>query len=455
MMKIIKILFTTTTLIASAVSLMAQSPIKIDGIAAVVGKEVILESDIEGAFTQYKANGLDVTDADKCKILEDFLSEKLLAYQGEVDSLELSDSEVMGQVEQKIQGLVQNIGSMKELLDFYQKPDEETLYEDMKKIVRTQMMAERMKKKVIGDIDPSPEDVRKFFNRIPKDSLPEFETEFELATLIMKPKPSAEATQAVIDQLKEMKKEIENGASFRTKAIMYSEDPGSAAIGGVYNNVRKGMFVKPFEAVAFNLEEGQISDPVQTEFGYHIIQVIKRKGEQLDLQHILIRPKESPDDVQKVMETMDSIVSKVRSGSITFSDAVKEFSQDDATKFNEGNMMDPNTGETSFPLSSLDAQLYYAVGSLKQGEVSDPIFLDDTREGSKYALYYVRKRSEPHRANYSMDFDKLKSLTKQEMTNKKLSQWVAKKTKDVYIYLADGWDDCNFVVNWKKADRED
>ncbi|MDD4819745.1 MAG: peptidylprolyl isomerase [Flavobacteriales bacterium] len=454
-MKIIKFLFTTSALVASTASLMAQSPIKIDGVAAVVGKEVILESDIEGAFAQYKANGIDVSDADKCKILEDFLSEKLLAYQGEVDSLELTDNEVSTQVEQKIQGLVQNLGSMKELLDFYQKPDEETLYEDMKKIVRSQMMAERMKKKVIGDIDPSPEDVRKFFNRIPKDSLPEFETEFELSTIIMKPKPTKEAVQAVIDQLKEMKKEIENGASFRTKAIMYSEDPGSAAIGGVYNNVRKGMFVKPFEAVAFNLEEGQISDPVQTEFGYHIIQVIKRKGEQLDLQHILIRPKESPDDVQKVMETMDSIVSKVRSGALTFSEAVKEFSQDDATKFNKGNMMDPNTGETSFPLSSMDAQLYYAVGSLKQGEVSDPIFLDDQREGSKYALYYVRKRSEPHRANYSMDFDKLKSMTKQEMTNKKLSQWVAKKTKDVYIYLADGWDDCNFVANWKKVDRED
>ena len=269
-MKITKFLF-AGLLTVCAIPLMAQNSIKVDGIAAIVGKEVILESDVEGAYAQYKASGIDMDDTDKCSILEQFLIEKLLAYQGEVDSLELTDSEVIGQVQQKIDGMIQQLGSLTEVLAFYQKPDIETLQEDMKKLVRSQMMAERMKKKVIGDIDPSPEDVRKFFNRIPKDSLPEFETEFELATIMMKPKATEEAKQAVIDQLNEMRREILEGASFRTKAIMYSEDPGSAPLGGVYEGVRKGMFVKPFEAVAFNLEEGEISEPVETEYGYHVM----------------------------------------------------------------------------------------------------------------------------------------------------------------------------------------
>ena len=246
-MKITKFLF-AGLLTVCAIAMTAQNAIKVDGIAAIVGKEVILESDVEGAYAQYKASGIDMEDTDKCSILEQFLIEKLLAYQGEVDSLELTDNEVMGQVQQKIDGMIQQLGSLTEVLAFYQKPDVETLQEDMKKLVRSQMMADRMKNKVIGDIDPSPEDVRKFFNRIPKDSLPEFETEFELATIMMKPKATEEAKQAVIDQLSEMRREILEGASFRTKAIMYSEDPGSAPLGGVYEGVRKGMFVKPFEA---------------------------------------------------------------------------------------------------------------------------------------------------------------------------------------------------------------
>lgn len=452
-MKITKFLF-AGLLTVCAITMTAQNAIKVDGIAAIVGKEVILESDVEGAYAQYQASGIDMDDTDKCSILEQFLIEKLLAYQGEVDSLELTDNEVMGQVQQKIDGMIQQLGSLTEVLAFYQKPDVETLQEDMKKLVRSQMMADRMKNKVIGDIDPSPEDVRKFFNRIPKDSLPEFETEFELATIMMKPKATEEAKQAVIDQLSEMRREILEGASFRTKAIMYSEDPGSAPLGGVYEGVRKGMFVKPFEAVAFNLEEGEISEPVETEYGYHIIQVIKRRGEQLDLQHILIRPKQSPEDIQKIHETMDSIVSKIRAGSLKFEEAVKEFSEDDATKYNNGNMMNSMTGETAYPLSDMDAQLYYAVGNLKAGEVSDPVYIEDPREGSKYAIFYVRKRTEPHRANYSTDFNKLKEMTKKEMTEKKLRAWVSKKVKDVYIHVAKGWDDCGFIAAWKKVDRE-
>ena len=432
-----------------------HEPIKIDGVAAVVGKEIVLESDIEGALMQYQLQGISIGENEKCRILEQLLIEKLLAHQGQVDSLEVSEGEISNTVNQRIQMLVQDVGSMKAVLDLYQKADQEALVQDLTPIMRNQLFADRMKKKVIGDLDPSPEDVRRFFNKIPKDSLPEFETEFELATLTITPDPDPKAVEDIINRLKEMKKEIEEGADFRTRAILYSDDPGSAANGGVYNGVKKGQFVKPFEAAAFNLEEGEISDPVQTEYGYHIIQVIRRRGEQLDLQHILMQPKFTPEDLNKAQEKMDSIVSKIRAGQLTFDEAVKAFSQDEATKLNNGNMMNQNTGETTFPISMLDRDMYYAVGGLQQGQVSDPVFIQDPRGGGKYAIFYVRKRTEPHRADYTKDFNKLKTLAKQELQEKKLREWVSKKSKDVFVKISPGWEDCKFGTSWAKIRHED
>ena len=296
--------------------------------------------------------------------------------------------------------------------------------------------------------------MRRFFNRIPKDSLPEFDEEFELATLIIRPKASEKAVNEVIERLQQMKKDLEAGGDFRTMAILYSDDPGSASNGGIYNNVGKGQFVKPFEAVAFNLAEGEISNPVETEFGYHLIQVIRRHGEQIDLRHILMKPKHMPDDLQKTQNLMDSIVTKVRSGELKFDDAVKKFSEDDATKYNNGNMMNIGTGENTFAVSELDRNLYYAVSSLQTGQVSDPVFIEDMRSGDYYAIYYVRKHSLPHKADYSKDFDKLKNLAKKDLQDRKLREWVSKKSKEVFVHVNEDWKECPFVTDWNKIRRE-
>ena len=427
---------------------------KIDGVAAIVGNDAILESDIEGAYTQAQMNGIDMDESDKCRILEQLLTEKLLAYQGQVDSLEVSENDITNSVNQKMQMLAQQAGSMSKALDLYQKADEETFIADLTPIVRSQLFADAMRKKLVGDLNPSPEDVRRFFNRIPKDSLPEFDEEFELATLVIRPKASEEAINEVVERLKQMKKDLEGGDDFRTMAILYSDDPGSASNGGVYLNVSKGQFVKPFEAVAFNLAEGEISYPVETEFGYHIIQVIKRHGEQIDLRHILMKPRHMPDDLQKTQNLMDSIVAKVRTGELKFDDAVKKFSEDDATKYNNGNMMNIATGNTTFAVSDLDRNLYYAVSSLQTGQVSDPVFIEDMRGGDHYAIYYVRKHSLPHKADYSKDFDKLKNLAKKDLEDRKLREWVSKKSKEVFVHVNEDWKDCSFVSDWSKIRRD-
>lgn len=423
-------------------SLPPRSPeaYKIDGVAAIVGDDAVLESDIEGAYTQRQMNGEYLDESDKCSILEQLIIDKMLAYQGQVDSLEVTDSEVSNQVAQTIERLALSAGSVNKMLELYQKPDEETMAADLTPIIRSQAFATAMKKELIGDVNPSPEDVRRFFNRIPKDSLPVFEEEFELATLVLRPKPSQEAIDEVVNRLTEMKKDIEAGnADFRMMAILYSDDAGSASNGGVYENVSKGQFVKPFEAAAFNLDEGEISDPVETEYGYHIIQVIKRRGEQLDLQ--------------KTQARMDSIVAKVRTGELNFDDAVKRFSQDEATRYNNGNMLNMYTGESAFKVTELDRNLYYAVSNLQAGQVSDPVFIEDARSGDNYAIYYVRKHSQTHTADYSQDFDKLKTLAKQEMEDNIIKEWVSKKSKEIFIHINDDWKDCSFLSEWQKVHR--
>lgn len=432
----------------------SENAYKIDGVAAIVGDEIILESDIEGAYTQAQLNGQDMDEDDKCQLLEQLLTDKLLANQGQVDSLSVTDNDVNNEVAQTIQQLALRAGSVNKMLELYQKPDEETMVADLTPIIRSQAFAKAMRKELVGDINPSPEDVRRFFNRIPKDSLPQFEEEFELATLVIRPKPSQSAIDDVVERLTQMKKDIEQGADFRMMAILYSDDSGSASNGGVYNGVSKGQFVKPFEAAAFNLDEGQVSDPVETEFGYHIIQVIKRRGEQLDLRHILMKPKFMPDDLQRAQEQIDSIVTKIRSGELRFDDAVKRFSQDDATRYNNGNMLNVATGESTFSITDLDRNLYYAVNNLQADQVSDPIFIEDTRAGDHFAIYYVRKHSLPHQADYSKDFDKLKTLTKQDLEVRTIREWVGKKSKEVFIHINDDWKDCPFLGDWKKARRD-
>ena len=426
----------------------------IDEVVWVVGDEAILKSDVEGERLNAQYEGRRFDGDPYCVIPEQLAVQKLFLHQAEIDSIEVSDQDVLAEVEMRTNWFIDQMGSKEKMEEYYNKTSSQ-IREMLRESVRNSKLVQKMQQKIIGDVKLVPADVRRYFKNLPADSIPYVPTQVEVQIITVEPKIPQEEIDRVKKTLRDYTERVESGdVSFSLLARMYSEDPGSAPLGGVYEGVRKGMFVKPFEAVAFNLEEGEISEPVETEYGYHIIQVIKRRGEQLDLQHILIRPKQSPEDIQKIHETMDSIVSKIRAGSLKFEEAVKEFSEDDATKYNNGNMMNSMTGETAYPLSDMDAQLYYAVGNLKAGEVSDPVYIEDPREGSKYAIFYVRKRTEPHRANYSTDFNKLKEMTKKEMTEKKLRAWVSKKVKDVYIHVAKGWDDCGFIAAWKKVDRE-
>jgi len=439
-------------LIISTISIAQEKQI-VDGIAAVIGKNVILNSDIQKGIMQYKAQGVSIDEGMECQIFEDLMVEKLLIHQAVIDSVEVSDDEVLGSVDQRLQMLVGRVGSMKELEKFYNKTEDE-LRDEMFDILKDQLLAQRMQQQIIKDVDVTPEEVRTYFNNIPKEELPQFGTEVVMAHIVKRPILSKETKDATIAKLDKIKTDIlENGSSFKTKAILYSEDPGSSSKGGAYYGVRKGQFVKPFEEAAFNLQEGEISEPVETEFGFHLIQLLKRKGEELDLRHILVKPIINPEDLEETQMTLDSIKSKIIQGDITFSEAAKEFSDDETTKFNDGMMINPRTQEGHFELNHLDRDIYFKVEGMKVGDVSDVVYKETEKGEREFSIIKLLKRVEPHTADFSKDYQKIKQMALAEKKNKISEEWVKAHLIEAYIRINDNFDKCDFKNSWKENEQ--
>ena len=323
-----------------SIALFAQKN-SLDGIAAVVGNEIILYSDIDELYFQMQRQG--ISDKSKCYALGELMLSKLLVYQAKLDSLEISDDEVSKAARQRLDGLIAQAGSLKEILNFYDKSESELLTK-IEDIIRDQFYIERMRYNIVGKVDVTPDEMRSYLASIPEDEIPELEEELELSHIIKYPIIEKSSKQKVIARLKEIKKEIKAGADFKITAIINSEDPGSASNGGEYLGVKRGVFVKEFESVAFNMQEGDISDPFETEYGFHIVQLLKRRGEQLDLRHILITVKPTEKELKKTEQFLDSIVQEIKLEKITFADAAKSFSDDKYTKYNGGNLVDEKSG---------------------------------------------------------------------------------------------------------------
>lgn len=427
----------------------AQEKHVVDGIAAVVGKSVILNSDIEKGIMQYKAQGVSISEGMDCQIFEDLMVEKLLVHQAIVDSVEVANDEVIRSVEQRLQMLIQRVGSIEELEKFYNKTEDE-LKDEMYDILKDQLMAQRMQQEIIMNVDVTPDEVRTFFNNIPKEDLPQFGTEVVLAHIVKKPILSKESKDVTIEKLNDIRTDIlENGSSFKTKAILYSEDPGSSGKGGAYYGVKKGQFVKPFEEAAFNLQEGEISQPFETEFGFHIVQLIKRKGEQLDLRHILIKPLTRPEDLQETQAALDSIRSKIIQEETTFSEAAEEFSDDETTKFNDGMMINPRTQEGHFELNQLEKDIYFKVEGMEVGDISSVIYRETERGEREFIIVTLLERIAPHTADFSKDYQKIKQMALGEKKNKVSDQWIKDHVSNAYIKISDKFDRCEFDNPWR------
>ncbi len=426
---------------------------KIDGIAAVVGDYVILESDIDKTLIDLRSQGAAMDDVDRCSLLGKLMEDRLYAHQAVQDSLLVSDDEVSATTERQIQGLVTQIGSMEKLLKFYKKDDEVSLREDIHKIIKLRMLSEKMQQKIVSDIQITPEEVRQFFNKIPEKERPVFGAELEISQIVKQPKATDEEKQKVIDKLNAIKADVEdNGASFSVKAILYSQDPGSKPKGGLYEGVTKDTgFDKTFKDVAFSLREGEISEPFETIFGYHIIYIEKIRGQELDLRHILIQPEISQKALDDAKTELDSIRQNIVDGKFTFAEAALNFSDEKETKFDGGLLRNPVNFDSRFELTKMDPALYNQVRNLKDNEISYPQLEQDQRGGApKYKILKVTNRYDEHVADFAKDYIKIQQLALTEKQYNAIKKWMDKHIKDTYVSINEGSKECTFANNWVK-----
>ncbi|MEP5829360.1 MAG: peptidylprolyl isomerase [Maribacter dokdonensis] len=426
--------------------------IKLDGIAAVVGDYVILDSDIEKTLIDLKSQGASTEDITHCGLLGKLMEDRLYANQAVQDSILVSDDEVNATGDRQLQSLVQQIGSMDKVLKYYKKTDEASFREELYKINKLRMLSERMQQDIIKEIEITPEEVRQFFNKIPEDERPVFGAELEIAQITKEPEPSEEEKQKVVDKLNQIKADVEdNDASFSVKAILYSQDPGSKSKGGFYSITKDTGFDKKFKDVAFSLKEGEVSEPFETVFGYHIIYIEKIRGQELDLRHILIQPEISQNVLDEAKAELDTIRKKIMDGEFTFAEAALNFSDEKETKFDGGLLRNPVNFDSKFELTKMDPTLYNQVQNLKDNEITYPVLEEDPRGGApKYKILKITNRFDEHVADFSKDYTKIQELALTEKKYNAIKKWMDEHIKDTYISVNDENKNCDFANNWVK-----
>ena len=426
--------------------------VKIDGVAAVIGDFVVLDSDIDKQFTQLKVSGVSTKDITRCQIFGKLLEDKLYQHHAIQDSIEVNNAEIQSYVDQQINMFAEQIGSMDKLIDYYNKSSEQELRSEMFELNKNSELAKKMQESIIKDIEVTPEEVRQFFNLIPKKDLPIFGTELRVSQIVVIPVTADEEKQKVVDRLKQFKADVvDNGASFTTKAVLYSDDVPSRRNGGKYTINRKtSPMVKEFNEVAFSLEEGQISEPFQTEFGYHIIFLEKIRGQEYDVRHILLRPKVNPEDIKDARDKIQNIRERIVAGDVSFSDAARDSSDEKETKFDGGLLINPETQDYSFELTKMDPELYSQISNLKEGEVSIVYQDEDRVNPIKFKILSVSDRYDEHVADFSRDYIKIQKLALQNKQLKEIEKWQDDKINETFIKISMENRDCNFYSNWLK-----
>jgi len=427
-------------------------PIKLDGVAAVVGDFVVLDSDIDKEYAQLKASGVSTQGIPRCQLFGKLLEDKLYVHHAIQDSIQVSDIEIRSRIDQQVAAfLEQTNGDMGKLLRLYNKEDEKSLKEEMFEINKNGRMAAMMQQSIVEDIEITPEEVRQFFNSIPKDSLPVFGTELKVAQIVIEPKVTDKSKQDAIDRLKQIREDILNGSSFATKVILNSDDEASKPKGGKYTlNRKRPQMVKEFRDVAFALQEGEISQPFETEYGYHIIQLDEIRGQNFVVRHILIIPEITEEDINKAKERISKIRESIVNGSLSFAEAAKESSDEKETKFDGGQLRNPETQDYSFELTKMDPELYGQIEKLKDQEVTQPIAERGRTGDVKFKILTVTDRFDQHTADYARDYIKIKQLAENNKSFKAIEKWQDEKISDTYIKVNGEHRKCNYSSNWLK-----
>ena len=423
---------------------------KVDGIVATIGDYLVLDSDIDKNFLELSSQGNSIEGITRCEMIGKLMEDRLYAHHAVQDSLKVTDAEIKGTMEDKIGTLVEQIGSMEKMLKYYNKNTEEEFRTYLFDILKMSKLTGEMQRKIVDAVKITPEEVRNFFKTIPANELPVFGDEIEVSQIVLNPKVNQVEKQKVIDKLNGFKADIKAGSSFSSKAILYSMDPGSKSNGGFMKINRKTPLVKEFKDIAFALTEGEISEPFETMYGYHIVYLEKVRGQDLDIRHILIFPKVTDESLQEAKDELTVIREKINKKEITFGDAARSSSDDKETKANGGALLNPKTMDTHFELTKMDPALYSLVSNLKEGEVSMPQIDTDQTEKKVVKIVTVSKKIPAHTADYSKDYLKIRELALKDKQIKAVGKWSNEKIKETFVKINGEYVDCKFTNNWQK-----
>ena len=436
----------------SAQDLDKSSRIKIDGVSAVIGDYVILDSDIDKTLVEMESQGVNTKGISRCQLLGKLMEDKLYAHHAVQDSLEVSVEEIYSTVDQIIDNFTRQLGTIEKVLEFYNKEDEAIFRQEIFEINKTQKLSSMMQSQIIEDLEVTPEEVRIFFESIPLNELPTFGTELEISQIVIEPEVSENEKKRIINQLETFTEDIlERGSSFASKAILYSQDPGSRSTGGKYTLHRKRpQMVKEFRDEAFSLEEGEISEPFKSDFGWHILKVDKIRGQEVDVRHILLTPKIEPLQLLEAKNKLDLIKKRIVEDELTFKDAALQFSGEKETKYNGGVLINPQTGDTRFELTNLDPTLYSQIRNLKDQSISSPIMEEDRSGLKKYKILKVSNRFDEHTADYSKDYSRIKALALKQKQLNIIQDWMKDKIESTYVNVNRDNKLCQFKNSWIK-----
>ena len=441
--------FFTVCFIALACTLFAQTKkVMADKIIATIGDKIVLKSEIDNNISDMQRQGVDVPANGRCLLLEQALGLKALVLQAEIDSLPVSDEEVDADINNKIRYFISQYGS-KEVVEQIAGKSIFQLKEDFRQTFREQKLAQAERNKIVSDIKITPQEVEKYYDSIPKDSLHFYESEVEIGEIVIYPKPSRDVETYAIGQLKEYKKEVEDGSKkFEVLATLNTDDPGSKDNGGRYEINRNEKQWDPiFLAKAFGLKDGQISNVFKTKFGYHIIQMVSRNGDDAVIRHILKIPQVSSIEVNETKEKLDSIRSKLIAGNLDFGQAVSKYSEDDNSKFTGGRIPGKD-GNTFITIDQLDKDLVLMLKDLKVGQYSQPIEYTDDRGKKAVRIVEIQTKTQPHRENLKDDYDKVAQRALEEKKNNALEKWFGKKIPSFYVNISDEYKDCKEMQKW-------
>ncbi len=413
----------------------------VDRVVAVVGNKPILESAIENQYAQSRLRNIPTT---KCKVYEQMLYQKLLVAQADLDSIQVSEKEIESEIQDRLQQFINQMGGIDKMEENFNKPLSE-IKADLHDITEDELLAAGERREIVKDIKVSPSEVHNFYRQLSKDSLPLIDLQMEMCQIVLYPEIRQQDIDDVKKRLLGFRDEVLNqGALFETKAILYSEDPGSATSGGELGFMARNELMPEFSAAAFALKKDSISDIVKTDYGYHLIQMIDRKGERINVRHILMKPKFTIEAKQKARQTADSIYQVLKEGKLTFEDAARLYSQDEKTNKNGGLMINRYTQDSKFTVEVIMPQDYYNIKNLTPGEFSRPFETYDDLGSAVYKILMVKSKEAPHQASIETDYQIIQDMALNKKYDEAVSKWKEEKSKSTYIRIAPDYKKCPF-----------